>query len=102
MIMKIKSDTETETKAEMGRMRWPRRPLKLDLSGAERTARIVELERGSVIQTYTRQPILLVRGSGARVWDAEGREYIDFVAGVAVNTVGHCRLPSSRRSGSRL
>lgn len=59
-------------------------------SGAERTARIVELERGSVVQTYTRQPILLVRGSGARVWDASGKEYIDFVAGVAVNTVGHC------------
>ncbi|MDD3564216.1 MAG: acetylornithine transaminase [Methanothrix sp.] len=89
MIMKIKSDTETETKAEMGRDEMAETP-KLDLSGAERTARIVELERGSVIQTYTRQPILLVRGSGARVWDAEGREYIDFVAGVAVNTVGHC------------
>lgn len=63
---------------------------KADLSGAVRTARIVELERESVIQTYTRQPILLVRGSGAKVWDAEGREYLDFVAGIAVNTVGHC------------
>jgi acetylornithine/N-succinyldiaminopimelate aminotransferase len=61
-----------------------------ELSGAERTARIVELERESVIQTYTRQPILLVRGAGARVWDATGKEYLDFVAGVAVNTVGHC------------
>jgi len=63
---------------------------KAESSGSERTARIVELERESVIQTYTRQPILLVRGSGAKVWDAEGREYLDFVAGVAVNTVGHC------------
>jgi len=61
-----------------------------ELSGAERTTRIVELERESVIQTYTRQPILLVRGAGARVWDATGKEYLDFVAGVAVNTVGHC------------
>jgi len=61
-----------------------------DLSGAERTARIMKLEQESVIQTYTRQPILLVRGSGARVWDATGKEYIDFVAGVAVNIVGHC------------
>ncbi|MDP1086589.1 aminotransferase class III-fold pyridoxal phosphate-dependent enzyme, partial [Klebsiella pneumoniae] len=43
-----------------------------------------------MVQTYTRQPILLVRGSGARVWDASGREYIDFVAGIAVNNVGHC------------
>jgi acetylornithine/N-succinyldiaminopimelate aminotransferase len=63
---------------------------KADLSGSVRTARIVELERESVIQTYTRQPILLVKGAGAKVWDAEGREYLDFVAGVAVNTVGHC------------
>lgn len=61
-----------------------------DLSGSERTARIVELERESVIQTYTRQPILLVKGAGARVWDASGKEYLDFVAGIAVNTVGHC------------
>ena len=64
--------------------------LNAESSGAERTARIAEVERKSVVQTYTRQPILLVRGSGARVWDASGREYIDFVAGVAVNNVGHC------------
>ena len=64
--------------------------LNAESSGAERTARIAEVERKSVVQTYTRQPILLVRGSGARVWDASGREYIDFVAGVAVNNVGQC------------
>ena len=64
--------------------------LNAESSGAERTARIAEVERKSVVQTYTRQPILLVRGSGARVWDASGREYIDFVAGIAVNNVGHC------------
>ncbi|HII05927.1 MAG TPA: acetylornithine transaminase [Methanotrichaceae archaeon] len=63
---------------------------KAEPSGSERTARIVELERESVIQTYTRQPILLVKGSGAKVWDAEGNEYLDFVAGIAVNSVGHC------------
>ena len=64
--------------------------LNAESSGAKRTARIAEVERKSVVQTYTRQPILLVRGSGARVWDASGREYIDFVAGIAVNNVGHC------------
>lgn len=43
-----------------------------------------------VMQTYTRQPIALEKGKGAVVWDTAGREYIDCVAGVAVNNVGHC------------
>jgi len=55
-----------------------------------KTAVMMKMEAESIIQTYTRQPVLLVRGSGARVWDAEGREFLDFVAGVAVNSVGHC------------
>lgn len=42
-----------------------------------------------VMQTYGRQPLALVRGSGARVWDSEGREYLDFLAGIAVASVGH-------------
>jgi len=58
--------------------------------GKDKTAQMMALEQESIIQTYTRQPILLVRGSGAKVWDATGKEYIDFVAGVAVNSVGHC------------
>ncbi|EFH89531.1 aspartate aminotransferase family protein [Ktedonobacter racemifer] len=40
--------------------------------------------------TFKRLPITLVRGQGARVWDSEGKEYIDFVAGIAVNILGHC------------
>ena len=32
---------------------------------------------------------VLTRGEGARVWDAEGREYLDFLAGIAVNALGH-------------
>lgn len=43
-----------------------------------------------VAQTYGRYPIALVRGKGARVWDADGKEYIDFLAGIAVNSLGHC------------
>jgi acetylornithine/N-succinyldiaminopimelate aminotransferase len=39
---------------------------------------------------YRQQPIALVRGEGARVWDAEGKEYLDFLGGVAVNALGHC------------
>ncbi len=37
-----------------------------------------------------RLPVTLVRGQGARVWDEDGREYLDFVAGWAVNSLGHC------------
>jgi len=40
--------------------------------------------------TYARFPIALVRGAGARVWDADGREYLDFVGGIAVTALGHC------------
>lgn len=42
-----------------------------------------------VMHTYGRQPLVLVRGEGARVWDAAGREYLDFVAGLAVCGLGH-------------
>ncbi len=43
-----------------------------------------------VVQTYGRQPIVLTKGKGALVWDVNGKEYIDCVAGIAVNSVGHC------------
>ncbi|HEV2889893.1 MAG TPA: acetylornithine transaminase [Frankiaceae bacterium] len=39
--------------------------------------------------TYATPPITLVRGRGARVWDSEGREYVDLLAGIAVSSVGH-------------
>jgi predicted acetylornithine/succinylornithine family transaminase len=43
-----------------------------------------------VARTYARIPIALVRGKGAKVWDADGKEYLDFLAGIAVNNLGHC------------
>ena len=43
-----------------------------------------------VMNTYGRQPIVLVKGRGTRVFDSDGREYIDFVSGVAVCNLGHC------------
>jgi len=43
-----------------------------------------------VMNTYGRLPIALVKGAGARVWDADGKEYLDFVGGLAVNSLGHC------------
>ena len=50
------------------------------------------LEEGQkyVMNTYGRFPIAIVRGEGMRVWDADGREYMDFIAGIAVNSLGHC------------
>jgi acetylornithine/N-succinyldiaminopimelate aminotransferase len=48
-----------------------------------------ELDRKYLMNTYKRMPVTLVRGEGARVWDERGKEYIDFVAGVAVNALGH-------------
>lgn len=53
-------------------------------------AQIVELGKKYVMNTYGRLPISLVKGQGARVWDADGREYLDFLAGLAVNSLGHC------------
>lgn len=43
----------------------------------------------SVMTTYGRFPLALDRGSGCRVWDTDGREYLDFVAGIATCTLGH-------------
>jgi predicted acetylornithine/succinylornithine family transaminase len=44
---------------------------------------------GRLLPTYARADLLLVRGEGARVWDADGREYLDFGGGIAVVGLGH-------------
>jgi predicted acetylornithine/succinylornithine family transaminase len=43
-----------------------------------------------LVPAYARQPIEFVRGQGARLWDADGVEYLDIQTGLAVNSVGHC------------
>lgn len=53
-------------------------------------AELQELESRWVMQTYARAPVELVRGEGARVWDSDGKEYLDFLAGISVCSVGHC------------
>jgi acetylornithine/N-succinyldiaminopimelate aminotransferase len=50
---------------------------------------IAERERQFLLQTYNRYPVVLTRGKGVFVWDAEGRRYLDFVAGLGVNALGH-------------
>lgn len=49
-----------------------------------------ELEKKLFLQTIKRVPVTLVRGKGARAWDDQGREYLDFTAGWATNSLGHC------------
>jgi acetylornithine/N-succinyldiaminopimelate aminotransferase len=49
-----------------------------------------ELEGKYFMHTIERVPLIIVRGQGARVWDEDGREYLDFVGGWAVNSLGHC------------
>jgi acetylornithine/N-succinyldiaminopimelate aminotransferase len=46
--------------------------------------------RDAVLPTYARADVTIVRGDGCRVWDDAGREYLDFVAGIAVVGLGHC------------
>jgi len=43
----------------------------------------------NIVGTYRRQPVVFVRGEGAHLWDIEGKEYVDFVAGIAVCSLGH-------------
>ena len=48
------------------------------------------LDRQSIVGTYARLPAWFVRGEGARLWDADGAEYLDFLTGISVSSVGHC------------
>ncbi|MGB7587813.1 MAG: acetylornithine/succinylornithine family transaminase [Solirubrobacterales bacterium] len=48
------------------------------------------LEQRYVMQTYGRAPVEFVRGEGAVLWDSEGKEYLDFLAGISVCSIGHC------------
>ncbi len=48
------------------------------------------LEERYLMRTYKRAPVEFVRGEGALLWDAEGKEYLDFLGGISVCSVGHC------------
>ncbi len=49
-----------------------------------------EREQRLMCRTYSRYPLGIVRGKGARLWDVDGREYVDLLAGIAVIGLGHC------------
>ena len=66
---------------------------------------LIKLTNKHVAQTYGRYPIGLVRGKGTSVWDASGKKYIDFVAGLAVDNLGHCHpnvVSAIRKQAGRL
>ena len=50
----------------------------------------MEMGKRYLMQNYAQLPLVITRGQGVRVFDAEGRSYLDFVAGIAVNALGHC------------
>ena len=54
------------------------------------TKEIMELGDQYLMRNVGRIPLAPVKGEGARLWDADGREYLDFVSGIAVNSLGHC------------
>jgi acetylornithine/N-succinyldiaminopimelate aminotransferase len=56
-------------------------------AGLEQTR---ELEERYLMRTYRRAPVEFVRGEGSLLWDSEGKEYLDFLTGISVCSIGHC------------
>ncbi len=54
------------------------------------SAHYKELASKYLVGNYGERTVVLARGKGTRVWDADGREYLDFLAGISVNNLGHC------------
>jgi acetylornithine/N-succinyldiaminopimelate aminotransferase len=54
-----------------------------------KTNEVIALDKKYVMNTYARLPVVFVKGSGAKLWDADGKEYLDFVGGIGVAAVGH-------------
>jgi len=64
-----------------------------------------EAYRQTVMATYARFPVAFERGEGAYLWSTDGRRYLDFLAGIAVNSVGHCHprvVEAVQRQAARL
>lgn len=56
----------------------------------ELLAKVQSLDAQYTMQTYKRLPVAFTRGSGTRLWDSAGREYLDMVGGLGVTVLGHC------------
>jgi acetylornithine/N-succinyldiaminopimelate aminotransferase len=53
-------------------------------------AELQAIERDYLMPTYGRNPVEFVRGEGTKLWDSDGNEYLDFLAGISVAQIGHC------------
>ncbi len=51
---------------------------------------LYQIDKENYLPTFKRYPLAFIKGKGSRLWDADGKEYIDMLAGIAVNSVGHC------------
>ena len=54
------------------------------------TKQWIELSGRVLVNSYARNPVAFVRGKGTRLWGADGKEYLDFLAGISVVGLGHC------------
>lgn len=59
------------------------------MTGTANNAELTARWQGALMNNYGTPRLPLVRGAGARLWDADGKEYLDFVGGIAVNALGH-------------
>ncbi len=59
-------------------------------TAVSRTAELKERAERFLVPAYGERPIATVRGKGSRSWDADGKEYLDFLSGIGVNSLGHC------------
>jgi len=55
-----------------------------------KTKELIENEKKYLFQTYSQPAMVLDKGKGMKVWDLEGKEYLDFIGGIAVNSLGYC------------
>jgi acetylornithine/N-succinyldiaminopimelate aminotransferase len=70
-----------------------------------RNQTLIDRANAHIATTYGRSPMALVRGEGMRVWDADGKMYYDFLAGLGVNNLGHCHpkvVDAIRRQAGQL
>ena len=66
------------------------------------TKTLLEWSNKYLFQNYGRGPLCLIRGEGARVWDTDGKEYLDFVGGIAVDALGHSHPVTIREQATAL
>ena len=61
----------------------------MSLMTAANTQHIMDLEAQHLVHSYNRAPFVLTHGEGVHLYDTDGKAYLDMVAGIAVNALGH-------------